>query len=48
MDNLQAMLLNSYPYIGQYHHAYELIRDKPADEQQEIRIRLYVNLQHDQ
>ena len=48
MDNLQAMLLNSYPYIGQYHHVYELIRDKPADEQQEIRIRLYVNLQHDQ
>ena len=48
MDDLQTMLLNSYPYIKQYHHAYELIREKPVEEQQEIRIRLHVNLQHDQ
>jgi len=42
------MLLDSYPYIGQYHYAYELIRDKPVDKQQEIKIRLCVNLQYDQ
>jgi len=43
IDNLQTILLDSYPYIGQYHHAYELIKEKPADEQQEITIRLHVN-----
>jgi len=48
MDNIQTMLLDSHLYIGQYCHAYELIRDKPADEQQEVRIRLHVDLQHDQ
>jgi len=32
MDNLQTMLLDSYSYIGQYRHAYELIKEKPADE----------------
>jgi len=40
MDNLQTMLLDSHPYIGQYHHAYELIKEKPVDEQQEVTIRL--------
>jgi len=44
MDNLQTMLLDSHPYIGYYHHAYELIREKPVEEQEEITIRLYVNL----
>ena len=48
MDNLQTMPLDNYLYIGQYYHAYELIRDKLADEQQEIRIRLHIDLQHDQ
>jgi len=48
MDNLQTMLLNSHSYIGRYHHAYELIKEKPADEQQEVTIRLHVNLQQDQ
>jgi len=48
MDNLQTMLLDSHPYIGRYHHAYELIKEKPADEQQEVTIRLHVNLQQDQ
>jgi len=48
IDNLQTMLLDSYPYIGQYRHAYELIKEKPADEQQEVTIRLHVNLQQDQ
>ena len=42
------MLLDSHPYIGRYRHAYELIKEKPADEQQEVRIQLYVNLQQDQ
>jgi len=42
------MLLDSHPYIGRYCHAYELIKEKPADEQQEITIRLHVNLQQDQ
>jgi len=42
------MLLDSHPYIGQYHHAYKLIREKPADEQQEIKIQLHVNLQQNQ
>jgi len=42
------MLLDSYPYIGQYCHAYELIKEKLADEQQEVTIRLYVDLQQDQ
>jgi len=42
------MLLDSHPYIGQYYYAYELIKEKPANEQQEIKIRLHVNLQQDQ
>jgi len=33
MDDLQTMLLNSHPYIGQYRHAYKLIREKPVEEQ---------------
>jgi len=48
MDNLQTMLLDSHSYIGHYHHAYELIREKLVEEQKEISIRLYVNLQQDQ
>jgi len=48
MEDLQIMLLNSHPYIGHYHHAYELIRKKPVEEQEKITIRLYVNLQQDQ
>ena len=32
MDNLQTMLLDSYPYISQYHYAYKLIKEKPANE----------------
>jgi len=48
IDNLQTMLLDSHSYIGRYHHAYKLIKEKPADEQQEVTIRLHVNLQQDQ
>jgi len=48
IDNLQTMLLDSHPYIGHYHHVYELIREKPVEEQKEISIRLHVNLQQDQ
>jgi len=48
MDNLQTMLLDNHLYIGHYRHAYELIREKPVEEQEEITIRLYVNLQQDQ
>jgi len=48
MDNLQTMLLDSHLYIGHYRHAYELIRKKLVEEQEEITIRLYVNLQQDQ
>jgi len=48
MDNLQTMLLDSHLYIGHYCYAYELIREKPADKQEEITIRLHVNLQQDQ
>ena len=48
MDNLQTMLLDNYPYIGHYRHAYELIREKPVEKQKEITIRLHVNLQQDQ
>ena len=43
IDNIQTMLLDSHPYIGQYCYVYKLIRDKLADEQQEVRIRLYVS-----
>jgi len=39
------MLLDNYPYIGHYCHTYELIRKKLVEEQEEITIRLYVNLQ---
>ena len=42
------MLLDSHLYIGWYCYAYELIKDKLADEQQKIRIRLHIDLQHDQ
>ena len=45
INNLQTMLLDSHPYISWYCHAYELIKKKPADKQQEVTIRLYVNLQ---
>jgi len=48
MDNLQTMLLDNYLYIDHYCHAYELIREKPVKEQEEITIRLHVNLQQDQ
>jgi len=48
MDNLQTMLLDNHPYIGHYRHAYEFIREKPVEEQEEITIRLHVNLQQDQ
>jgi len=48
MDNLQTMLLDNHPYIGHYRHAYKLIREKPVEEQEEITIRLHVNLQQDQ
>ena len=48
IENIQTMLLDSHPYIGWYCYTYKLIRNKPADEQQEVRIRLYVDLQHDQ
>jgi len=44
MDDLQTMLLDSHPYIGHYYHVYELIREKPVEEQKEISIRLHVNL----
>jgi len=47
IDSLQTMLLDSHPYIGQYCHTYELIKEKPADKQQEVTIRLHVNLQQD-
>jgi len=42
------MLLDSHSYIGRYYYAYELIKEKLADEQQKVIIRLYVNLQQDQ
>jgi len=48
MDNLQTMLLDNYPYISHYCHAYELIREKPVEEQKKITIGLHVNLQQDQ
>jgi len=44
MDNLQIILLDNHLYIGHYRYAYELIREKPVEEQEEITIRLYVNL----
>ena len=48
MDDLQTMLLDSHLYIGHYRHVYELIREKPVEEQKKISIRLHVNLQQDQ
>jgi len=48
IEDLQIMLLNSHLYIGHYHHTYKLIRKKPVEEQEEITIELYVNLQQDQ
>ena len=39
------MLFDSHPYIGHYRYAYELIREKPIEEQKEISIRLHMNLQ---
>jgi len=44
IDDIQTILLNIHSYIDQYYHAYELIREKLVDEQQEIRIRLYIDL----
>jgi len=37
--------LDNHPYIGHYHHAYELIREK---KQEEITLRLHINLQQNQ
>jgi len=48
MDDLQMILLDNYSYIGYYCYAYKLIREKPVEEQEEIIIRLYINLQQDQ
>ena len=48
IDNCQTMLLDNHPYIGYYHYAYELVREKPVEEQEEITIRLHVSLQQDQ
>jgi len=48
MDDLQTMLLDNHLYISHYCHAYELIREKPVEEQEEITIRLHINLQQDQ
>jgi len=48
MDNLQTILLDNHPYIGHYRHVYKLIRKKPVEKQEEITIRLHVNLQQDQ
>jgi len=48
IDNLQTMLLDNHPYIGHYCYAYELDREKPVKEQEEITIRLHMNLQQDQ
>ena len=48
INNLQTMLLDNHSYIGQYCHAYELIKEKPADKQQKVTIRLHINLQQDQ
>jgi len=42
------MLLDSHPYISHYCHAYELIRKKLVEKQEEILIRLHVDLQQDQ
>jgi len=42
------MLLDNYLYISHYHHTYELIREKLVEKQEEITIRLHVNLQQDQ
>jgi len=42
------MLLDNHPYIGHYCYAYKLIREKPVEKQEEIIIRLHVNLQQDQ
>jgi len=41
------MLLDIHSYIDWYYHVYELIKEKPVDKQQKIRIRLYVDSQHD-
>jgi len=48
IDNLQKMLLDNHPYIGHYRYVYELIREKPIKKQEEITIRLHMNLQQDQ
>ena len=42
------MLLDNHLYIGHYCHVYELIREKLVEKQEEITIRLNVNLQQDQ
>jgi len=47
IDNFQTILLDNHSYIGHYCHAYELIREKPVEEQK-ITIRLHVNLQQNQ
>ena len=48
INNLQTMLLDSHPYISYYCHAYELIRKKLVEKQEEISIMLHVDLQQDQ
>jgi len=42
------MLLDNYLYIGWYYYVYELIKEKLANKQQKVKIRLYINLQQDQ
>ena len=33
MNNLQIMILDSHQYIDYYHYVYDLIKEKPVDEQ---------------
>jgi hypothetical protein len=47
MTQLQAMVHETHPYVRLYKQAFEIMREKPADEQQDVTIRLRADRNQD-
>jgi hypothetical protein len=47
MTQLQATLHGTHPYVPLYRQAFQIIMDQPADQQQDVRIRLRADRNHD-
>jgi hypothetical protein len=47
MTELQAMLNDTHPYVALYKQAFQIMSEKPPDEQQDIAIRLRADRNQD-